>query len=220
MKKDKIRKTIIAIVAAIAIIVGGIFIAQYIHKKTYKPTASDIFNKAKENRITMVSDLTYSIENDEVAVTGFKKGKGKYTVLNIPDTIEGYPVTRISAKAFDGDEKLESVVIGNNVKDVGASAFAGCGNLRTVIFGAKVKNIGSSAFKDCLNLSSVTLNSNLETIGKEAFIGTGIKSIRLPNDVSIIDNPFPEKTIVYARSESRAAQWAKGNGEVSYKETE
>ncbi|MBR1635108.1 MAG: leucine-rich repeat protein [Lachnospiraceae bacterium] len=48
-----------------------------------------------------------------------------------------YKVTAISAKAFDGYDKLRSVTIGKNVKKIGKSAFAGCRKLKTITIQSK-----------------------------------------------------------------------------------
>ena len=59
-------------------------------------------------------------------------GTHKSTRLVIPDTYNGVVVSKIAAKAFQGNTKLTSAVIGKNILEVGWCAFEGCTFLRSI----------------------------------------------------------------------------------------
>ncbi|SKA65659.1 Leucine rich repeat-containing protein [Eubacterium uniforme] len=85
----------------------------------------------------------------EVTVTGLNKKSLKNVKIATKITVNGvtYKVTSISAKAFKGNKKIASVVIGKNVKSIGANAFANCKNLKKVTINSKVlKKVGKNAF--------------------------------------------------------------------------
>jgi hypothetical protein len=52
--------------------------------------------------------------------------RGDALDLNIPDTLDGYAVTRIGDQAFNECTELESVTIGPGVETVGTNPFTGC----------------------------------------------------------------------------------------------
>ena len=68
---------------------------------------------------------------------------------------------KISAFAFYGCSKFESLTIGNSVTSIGDGAFYDCSGLTNVTIGNSVTSIGDSAFVRCNNLTSITVdNSN------------------------------------------------------------
>ena len=118
---------------------------------------------------------------------------------------------------FSKCAKLETVTIGNGVKELGASAFRYCESLKTVKLGesleaipsyafgdsglenitipASVKVINSYAFNGCSDLVAVNFaqESALRTIEKNAFENSGITSFCIPANVaSIGDYAFKE----------------------------
>ncbi|MBQ3000374.1 MAG: leucine-rich repeat domain-containing protein [Oscillospiraceae bacterium] len=95
-------------------------------------------------------------------VKDYDKNIGKTNIV-IPETCRGLPVVAIEARAFYKAEQLESVVIGNNVKE-----------------------LDWSIFEDCINLKKVTLGSGLTEISTNAFRNTAIESIVIPESVTKI----------------------------------
>lgn len=154
---------------------------------------------------SMVSYLTYSIENEEVMITGCTLGvMGSYA---IPPTIEGYPVTSISNYAlrdnsfneiiipdtvtnigewaFTNSVNLTNVVIGDGVASIGDYAFNYCTSLTSVTIGDNVTSIGVGTFNSCTNLTNITMGNNISTIGENAFSGcTSLTSITIPDSVT------------------------------------
>ena len=75
------------------------------------------------------------------------------TDIAIPAAIcidgQTYPVTELASKAFENNQRLESVTIGSNVKKIGREAFSGCINLKKItIESTALKSIGENAIKN------------------------------------------------------------------------
>lgn len=70
----------------------------------------------------------YSISNDEVTITGLRDSTK--TILNIPATIEGYPVKTIAEYAFKGNIGLTNISIPASVTSIGSGAFRNCSGLK------------------------------------------------------------------------------------------
>lgn len=75
----------------------------------------------------------------------------KATHLEIPLTFRGQPVVAIREDAFYNCQKLQSLVIGNNVKAIGAYTFRDCNSLSWVVIPTSVKRIEFQAFKNGSN---------------------------------------------------------------------
>jgi hypothetical protein len=115
-------------------------------------------------RAATIEDLTYTVENGEVTITGCNKdAKGE---LVVPDEIEGYPVTSIGHNAFSGCNKLTVLTIGNSVKSIGGSAFVGCYELANIKLGDNITKIGDLAF-----FGTAFYNDEANWEGDELYIG-------------------------------------------------
>lgn len=84
-------------------------------------------------------------------------GKTDSKILKVPATIKHgkktYKVTSIAPYAFTGYDKLESVIVGKNVKKIGKNAFDGCEKLKTLAVRSKkltAKNIKGSLGKSAV----------------------------------------------------------------------
>ena len=129
------------------------------------------------------SGLVYSIENDEVTIEGWEY---EGAVLNIPETIEGYPVKHISDQAFRGNNSFAELRLPSSIITIGEYAFAECHNLvKVVIEGAET--IGYSAFRECRALLSISLPSNLILIDDSAFENcTMLGKVKIPASLTKI----------------------------------
>ncbi|MGL4981253.1 MAG: leucine-rich repeat protein, partial [Treponemataceae bacterium] len=115
--------------------------------------------------------LDYQLENGVYHVVG--RGKKKGSIIIIPSTYKGLPVTEIKAETFKGDTNITSVHVGKNIKTIGNRAFeAGSyssGTLTTLTF-----EKGS--------------NTQELTIGDKAFAYQKIKTLEIPNRTTKIGN--------------------------------
>ena len=92
---------------------------------------------------------------------------------------------------FFQNSDIKSVVISEEITGIGASTFSGCDALATIVIPKGVKSINNYAFSDCKSLISADLPEGLETIGKGVFAGSGLKSIVVPDTVTVLgENAF------------------------------
>ena len=91
------------------------------------------------------------------------------TVANIPNYIEGVPVTAIGNSAFYNCYNLTSITIPDGVTTIGNSAFYNCDSLRNITIPDGVTSIGYSAFYGCDGLTSITIPDGVTSIGDSAF---------------------------------------------------
>ena len=82
--------------------------------------------------VTTEDGLEYSVFNGEVTITGYR---GRSTVIIIPDTIDGIPVTAVGDNAFSSLSELSSVYIPPSIKKIGDYAFYDNYSFDTVYFG-------------------------------------------------------------------------------------
>lgn len=146
-------------------------------------------------------DLYYSIENNEVYINNcFSYNKSE---IVIPETIQGYPVTKIKSGAFSGCYGLVKVVIPNTVKFIDLLAFDGCFRLESVNIPASVSYIGQTAFNYCKALETITVDEDNQTYSsdengvlfnkdKKNLIlcprGTALNSYTIPNTVTNVSD--------------------------------
>ena len=99
-----------------------------------------------------------------------KHAKGS---LVIPNTLKvdgtTYTITSIAKAAFQNNQKITKVTIGNKIKTIGEQAFSGCKNLKTVKLGKNVTVISDQAFYNCRKITGITIPSKVNKIGKKAF---------------------------------------------------
>ena len=125
----------------------------------------------------------YSIADGTVTITGYQ---GSATNLEIPATINGYPVVAIGDRAFYANYSLTSVTIPEGVTTIGNRAFYDCYILASVTIPEGVTTIGDAAFTNC-GLTSVTIPSTVTTIGEYAFSSCdNLTSVTIPSSVTTI----------------------------------
>lgn len=84
---------------------------------------------------------------------------GTNSVVVIPNTTNGLPVTSIGNIAFFNDLTLASVTVGTNVISIGYQAFS-FSSLATVALPASVTNIEFDSFQTCYNLTNISVATN------------------------------------------------------------
>lgn len=123
-----------------------------------------VFPRTVRAQDTSSEPFTYELIGEEITITGYT---GNDSIVNIPETIEGY-----------------------RVRSVGERAFAGCDAIEKVIFREGLKEIGTEAFSGCNNLKDVILPESLTTLGCEVFTSPYITSITIPKNVTNMGNGY------------------------------
>lgn len=130
------------------------------------------------------SDFQFDVDSGTI-----KKYQGTDTIVNIPNSIGGFPVKAIGYSAFYGNDSIETVIINNNINEVGGYAFSNCSDLETLNINADKINIGGGSFAGCSNLKNVSLSGNEFVFRDEVFSGcSALESIVLPAGIKNISN--------------------------------
>lgn len=139
--------------------------------------------------INVTEDFAYTILDDgTIEISAYT---GTKTSLSVPDSINGYTVSRIGEFAFNGNSTILTINIPSTVKSIGAYAFAdtkirtikgaeglsvieegafnGNSGLRNLVIPAGVTSIGTAAFMSCSSITDVELPEGLTAIGSKAF---------------------------------------------------
>lgn len=129
--------------------------------------------------------LSYKIEHGEVTITDCDEtASGE---LEIPGTIDGYPVKNIGGGAFRDCSSLTSIELPDSIMGIGYGAFSGCYGLTNIVIPDGVTYIGHYAFEYCYRLKSITLPDGATSIGDFAFKGcSSLTSIVIPKGVTSI----------------------------------
>ena len=88
----------------------------------------------------------YTVKDGKATVT---KYEGTATLVELPATLDGYPVAAIGERAFEGNTRLAAVVIPEGVTLVDWFAFYGCTALFDITLPASVTTIGHAVFDGC-----------------------------------------------------------------------
>ncbi|MEG1096968.1 MAG: leucine-rich repeat protein [Clostridiales bacterium] len=144
-----------------------------------------------------IGDLTYEIKNGEVEITGcsnFATG-----IMNIPENIEGYPVTSIGYRAFYGCTGLTTISIPSGVRAINDDAFYGCKGLTSINVAdgnTNYRSVDGVLFNESKTefvfyptgkKGAYTIPTDVTTIGDNAFRGcAGLTTVAIPAGVTTI----------------------------------
>ena len=157
----------------------GTYVSQTVHDPVPDPYADD--TNLKKNGETALG-VRYALYQKHAEITGHSS-KFEAEELEIPDTLEGLPVTKIASvenaddSIFDIDKNgsffscysLRKVTLPEGLTDIGDYAFYGCRNLREIEIPETVARIGRRAFALCGSLEKLTIPAAIDTIGDSAF---------------------------------------------------
>lgn len=127
----------------------------------------------------MAKAQNFEVDGINYYVTSAREVQVSYATENlsgdvlIPETVSyngtAYNVTSISTGAFQGNERITSLIISKNITSIGNYAFQYCSNLTSVSILGNITSIGSSMFDSCSNLVSVTIPESVTVINGGAF---------------------------------------------------
>lgn len=157
----------------------GTYVSQTVHDPVPDPYKSDSTLK-KEG--TTPEGIKYALYQKHAEITGHT-AKFDAEELEIPEKLEGLPVTKIASvpepedSIFDIDKTggfyscytLKKVTLPEGLTDIGDYAFYGCRNLKEIEIPETVARIGRRAFAMCGSLSKLTVPAAIDTIGDNAF---------------------------------------------------
>ncbi len=131
--------------------------------------------------ITAEPIIIWEYEVDEGGNATITKYYGNASAVSIPETIDGYTVTKIGESAFQDNTLIQTITMPSTIVEIGWSAFERCAGLESVNFSDNITIIDGYAFNDCHSLVEANLPHNLETLGSGAFENcTSLNSVWIP----------------------------------------
>ena len=137
--------------------------------------------------------MEFTVLEDHAELVGYN---GRETRIEVPETVEGVPVTEIGGDAFSrltvfdvlGYNPVTEVILPDTVTRIGSAAFAYCRDLRRINTPASLKEVGNGAFMYCLSLESFELPDSVEKIGKCAFAYCeSLTKFRIPRGLILME---------------------------------
>lgn len=157
--------------------------------------------------------LTYEINDGEVTITGCDSSISGNVV--IPDTIEGYPVTKIGDDAFSNCFGIRNIEFGDNVETIGRNAFTECDNLKNVIIPDSVNTINKYAFWDCSSLKAIQIGKGVTFIDENAFsYCDALAKITVNEDNTAYSND--EFGVLFNKDKTILITYPEGNKQTEY----
>lgn len=133
-----------------------------------------------------------NILNNEAIITSYEDKLVTY--LEIPEYIEGYPVTSLGHWCFNEHSFLEKIILPNSVKLIHGGAFYDCHSLKEINIPDSVKYIGNDSFNNCVSLTKIDIPNSVDYIGNGTFVKCRylktINNIELKTGNNIINNRF------------------------------
>ena len=111
------------------------------------------------------SVFRYTLKDGKAVITGFA---GDAPLLNIPATLDGYPVIAIGERAFEGTSPV-AITVPEGVEEIGWFAFYGCATLTDVTLPASIRSIGYAVFDGCPRLTLICPDGSYAAQYAESF---------------------------------------------------
>ncbi len=124
--------------------------------------AVDLGDSAADSKVFHFGNYEYEIVNDTVTIV---KYTGDESSVKIPNTINGYSVTKIGEYAFKDKQNLTEVIFPDKLQSIGDFAFLGCVKLKKVDIPQTVTEIGQCA------VGYFAKNNNIYPTGGVVIIG-------------------------------------------------
>ena len=125
------------------------------------------------------------------------KYNGTNTVVEIPSSWNGHPVTKIGQFAFN-NSACEEIILPDTLTTLDDSAFSGAINLKSIVIPDSVTSIGGACFARCNALESVVFGTGLTTLSGELFAGVQIlPSVTFKGKIDDFDKAFGYFTHVF-----------------------
>lgn len=194
MNKNFIR--FIASIACSGILISGISAITAEENSQTENTQLEITLEETETKSADTSIFTYEESGDSITITDVKDVTGR---VDIPEEINGKPVTKISDGTFGGSSNITEVFIPDTVTEIGETCFAYSTGIKKVKLSKSITKISSGMFAHCDTLIGITIPYGVTVVEDSAFAYCPLlSSISVPTTVTnIADNAFTGSDSVY-----------------------
>lgn len=159
------------------------YVAQITYTDVYGNVGTSGFVPLEKKQIftgveTTGGMLRFRIENDHAELISYEGGDYE---IEIPDAVDGKPVTIVGNSVFNECESVRKITIPDGVISIADEAFRNCANLKQISLPNTLMEIASYAFINCNSLEDIELPDSLEILSDSAFSGcSALRTIRLP----------------------------------------
>lgn len=102
-------------------------------------------------------DWEYTVADGKATITDYM---GSDEAVEIPDNLDGYPVTGIGDYVFYNCASIQSVSFPSSIVSIGSGAFMHCKNLASVTIPRSITSIEHAAFSACASLTSIEVDKD------------------------------------------------------------
>ncbi len=128
----------------------------------------------------MTWDYTWDEASQGYVVSRYR---GNETVVTVPASYDGMPVTGMGA-CFQYNDTVTEVVVPESVKNLSKFTFVSCPQLRRVEFQGGIETLPNQTFDGCAQLTEVILPPTLKELGSYVFNSCpSLKALTLPEGV-------------------------------------
>ena len=120
-------------------------------------------------------DWSYTVEGGKATITQYN---GSDSVLTIPSSLGGYPVTAIGDSAIQSRSEITMLTVPEGVVSVGNNAFANCYHMVTLSLPASLASLGSGFALGCSVLATITLPETCAASRQLRLMGMRLPSSR------------------------------------------
>ena len=120
--------------------------------------------------------ISYTVSDGEAKITGLTSIGKNQTLIIVPETLGGVPVTSIGDSSNDPEtgktfasDVLTTLVVPGSVKSIGDYAFFDIPSLTEIKLEEGLLSVGKGSFAGLSSLTKISLPSSLETVGDYAF---------------------------------------------------
>ncbi|MDO4743511.1 MAG: leucine-rich repeat protein, partial [bacterium] len=100
----------------------------------------------------------YEVSNGQATITACPKSASG--AIEIPSTINGYPVTTLGYQSFAFRSDITSITIPSSVTAIEYGSFFRCSGLTSIRIGSSVTFIGARVFDSCTSLTNIEVDDN------------------------------------------------------------
>lgn len=114
-------------------------------------------------------DYTYEKKTDtEIRITSYT---GTDTIVEIPESMDGYTVVEIGEGAFANNSQITKVTLPDSIIHIEGEAFLGCTGLVEIVLSKNLQSIGWKGFYGCSSLKGIKIPKTFTSCGSNAFAG-------------------------------------------------
>ena len=163
---------------------------------------SDIYEEAP---IVEYSGVNYFISDFE-AILMYCNNTDAY--VEIPEYVDGYPVTRINSYAFSNNTSVYGITLPSTIREIGEGAFSGCDFLSNINIPEGVEELPSYVFEGCYYLHEIEIPESLTRICSYAFRRSGLAYLPDLKNVTAVEwGAFEECIQMTEATVSPNIQW-------------